>query len=1058
VREFIDAFIVPAPANLAYAVFLGVLAAAIARRKRVAYWVLVGYLLLGVITGAVLLGLLSGGLREELVDDTGRRVFQSGYQFAGAWVSPAISLLLLAGLIASRGEFYARVRRGSLRLSVVVFLGLVAAFAVAGYLIVTARPGTLRGPADRLTYAVERVLGGAIQFDLTRSGSAPGWVNLLLGLFGAVALFAALHLLLRSQRALAVLPAEDERRIRELLQRYGHDDSLGYFATRRDKAAIFAPSAKAAVTYRAIHGVSLASADPIGDRGAWPAAIQQWLEDARRHAWTPAVVGASEAGAKAYAKAGLKVIEVGDEAILTTADFSLDGRDMRAVRQAVHRIQRAGYTILVRRHSQLAPPELADALRYANLWRDTEVERGYSMALGRLGDPNDADCVLVEAVDPSGTPAALLSLSPWGRDGLSLDLMRRDSHGDNGLMEFMVAGLMAEAPKLGVVRVSLNFAAFRAVFEEGARIGAGPILRAMRNTLLVMSRWFQMESLYRSNAKYQPHWVPRYLCFGERRDFAKVGLALMLAEGLIRFPWSAKDAALDHRGTAPIFVDGQGLTAEADGSRAAVTEPEQVRVRLAKLAALTGGGGDAYPRHVARTDTCADVVDRFAGLAADSRSGQSVGLAGRILLVRDHGHVCFATLRDWTGDLQILLDTPNQLDRWRRTVDVGDLVAVTGEVITTRRGQLTVSAAQWTLTAKSLHPLPDKHRGLVDPEARVRQRHVDLMVNPRPRQLLRIRSAVLHSLRTSLLERAFIEVETPTLQPTHAGANARPFVTHSSAYDLRMYLRTAPRLYLKRLAVGGVERLFELGRVFYNEAGSLTDNPEFTMLEAYQAYADYRTMRELAQHLIQSAAIAACGKPVALRARGADVEEVDLSGEWPTVTFYDAISNAVGEPVGPSTSAATLAAVCDRARVAHHPDWSPAVLARQLYRRMVEARTSTPTFYFDFPVEVAPLTRSHPDDPRLAERWDLVAFGAGLATAFSELTDPVEQRHRLAAPASLGGGDAEPIELDEDFLQALAYGLPPTGGLGLGVDRLVMLLTGESIRQALPFPTARAAG
>lgn len=859
VREFVNAFIVPAPANLAYAVFLGVLAAAIARRKRVAYWVLFSYLLLGVVTGAVLVGLIFGGLREDLVDDTGSRVFHSAFQVAGAWVSTALSLLLLLGLIACRAEFYARVRRGSLRLAIAIFAGLVALFTAAGYLMVTAVPGTLRGLGDRLTYALEHVLGGAVQFDLTRRGSAPGWVNLLLGTFGAIALFAALYMLLRSQRALAVLAPADEVRIRGLLLRFGGEDSLGYFATRRDKAAIFAPSGKAAVTYRVLAGVSLASADPIGDRGAWPPAIQSWLDHARRHAWTPAVIGASEAGATAYAKAGLKVIEMGDEAILHPADFTLEGRDMRAVRQAVNRIRRAGHTARVRRHATLSADDMGAAIGYANQWRDTAGERGYSMALGRLGDPNDPACVLVEALDSTGTPVALLSFSPWGVDGLSLDLMRRDPQGDNGLMEFMIAALIAEAPRLGIARVSLNFAAFRAVFEDGARIGAGPVLRGTRNALLLMSRWVQMESLYRSNAKYRPHWVPRYLCFGERRDFPKVGLASMLAEGLIRFPGQALDPPLDHRQAVPLTAIGP------------IGPPE-----------------DAAPV--------------------------------------------------------------------------------------------------------------------------VRRRHVDLMLNAESRQLLRTRSAVLQSLRASLVERAFVEAETPILQRIHG----------------RSQLRITPELNLLRLAVGGVERVFELGRVFRTEGG-----PEFTMLAAYQAYGDYQTMRELTQQLIQSAATAAYGKPIAKRRNGSGFDEVDLSGDWPVLAVPEAIAAELGRPIDPAGE-----------------------LTQELYERVVVSRTANPTFYVDFPAEVAPLTRGHRATPGQAERWDLVAFGTVLGSGYTEPTDPVEQRRRLPERSRQDAG----AEADEDCLTALADGLPPTGGLRLGVDRVMMLLTGRPLREVMPFPTGRSAG
>jgi lysyl-tRNA synthetase class 2 len=389
-------------------------------------------------------------------------------------------------------------------------------------------------------------------------------------------------------------------------------------------------------------------------------------------------------------------------------------------------------------------------------------------------------------------------------------------------------------------------------------------------------------------------------------------------------------------------------------------------------------------------------------------------------------------------------------------VDLGDQVSATGEVVTSRRGEVSVLARAWELAAKCLHPLPDKHHGLADPEARVRQRYLDLIVDAESRQTLRLRGAVLHALRGALVDRGYLEVETPVLQAVHGGANARPFITHSNAYNLRLYLRIAPELYLKRLAVGGVAKVFELGRTFRNEGADATHNPEFTMLEAYQAYGDYTTMRELTRELILAAAVAAHGAPVARRPGGS---EVDLAGEWPVVTVHDAVARALGEPVNPDTPLDELRTLAARAKVPVDPTWDRGHVLLELYERLVEAVTQAPTFYADFPTEVSPLTRAHRKDPRLAERWDLVAFGMELGTAYTELVDPVEQRRRLTAQSLLAaGGDPDAMELDEDFLQALEYAMPPTGGLGLGVDRVVMLLTGRSIRETLPFPLVRPSG
>ncbi|MEH0846091.1 bifunctional lysylphosphatidylglycerol synthetase/lysine--tRNA ligase LysX [Micromonospora sp. CPCC 205711] len=1054
VRTTIDTLLLPAPANLAYAVFIGTLASAVLRRKRLAYWVLVVYFTLSLVVGALAGVLLVVVGAARLTDDAGQRIFNM-IETVGVWVGIGFAAGALALLLAARREFYARVRSGSTRRALAVFFGLAAAAIGVGYLLLTAVPGSLRTWLDRLGYAIEKVFGGAITLDVTRQGQAPGWVNLVLGAMGAAAFLAGLFTLLRSQRAAAVLHPEEEQRIRALLARYGERDSLGYFATRRDKAVIFSASGKAAITYRVVNGVSLASGDPVGDPEAWGPAIEAWLEQAREYAWTPAVMGAGEAGARTYHRHGLKVLQLGDEAILLAREFDLDGRDMRPVRQAVHRVERAGYTARVRRHAEIPPEELATLAGLATTWRDTEHERGFSMALGRLGDPADGDCVLVEAHDGTGRVRALLSLSPWGADGLSLDLMRRDRTAENGITEFMVAALLGVAPRLGVERVSLNFAVFRSVFEQGARIGAGPVIRLWRHTLLFFSRWWQLESLYLSNAKYQPHWTPRYLCFGERRELARVGLAAAVAEGFLALP-GGRPSPL--HGVPPVgggvgFVPPEAGAVHAVGPAAEPEQlPEQVRVRRAKLDRLRAEGVDPYPVGFPRTDGCAAVRARHAGLAPDTGTGETVAVAGRVLLVRDFGGVCFATVRDGTGDLQLMLE--HDLDRWRAAVDIGDHVGATGEVYATRHGEVSVRVADWRLTAKCLRPLPDKHRGLADPEAKVRQRYLDLATSTEARDLLRARGAALHSLRQSLVARDFLEVETPILQRVHGGANARPFVTHSHAYDRRLTLRIAPELYLKRLAVGGVERVYELGRAFRNEGVDYSHNPEFTVLEAYQAYADYHDMRELARELIVAAAVAVHGAPVARRAGTG--EPVDIGGEWPVWTVHEAVSAALGEEVTVDTELVALRKLCDAAAVPYDPRWGAGAVLLELYERLVEARTDAPTFYLDFPTEVSPLTRQHRTDPRLAERWDLVAFGMELGTAYSELVDPTEQRRRLTEQSlKAAGGDPEAMELDEDFLTALEYAMPPTGGLGLGVDRLVMLLTGRSIRETLPFPMVR---
>ncbi|MFE0385689.1 bifunctional lysylphosphatidylglycerol synthetase/lysine--tRNA ligase LysX [Streptomyces bungoensis] len=1028
----IDLLLVPISANLAYAVFLFLLAGATAARKKIAWWLVVVYLSLVVLDDV--LGVLLGLYAQSLP-------------------SLVLCALLLALLVVARGEFYAASRHGAVwRALAVLVAGLVLAILL-GWGLVMMFPGTLP-EGQHLAWAADRVCGGLVS-NSAFDGRPPRAVTFLLGLFGALALLNAAAALFRSQRLAAALHDDEEARVRALLRKYGDRDSLGYFATRRDKAVVFSPSGKAAVAYRVEAGVCLASGDPVGDPEAWPHAIAAWLDTARRHAWAPAVMGASEDGARAYARAGLGALQLGDEAILHVPGFDLDGRDMRVTRQAVHRVRRTGATCRIRRHATLSEHEMEEIVRKADAWRDTETERGFSMALDRLGDPADGDCLLVEALGDDGRLLALLSFVPWGRDGISLDLMRRDRTAPNGVMEFMVAELCAAAPKMGVHRISLNFAVFRSAFEEGARIGAGPVLRLWRRLLLFLSRWWQLEALYRSNAKYHPEWYPRFLCYADAASLARIGLASGIAEGFVAVPSLHKLRGKGHPRTGQRPVTTQGPPAPAvlglDGGdqTGPVTPdadlPDQVRVRHRTLGRLRATGTDPYPVGVPAPTHALAAVPR----------GQDVTVAGRVMLVRDFGGLVFAVLRDWSGDHQLALTRdacPAALDRFRTDTDIGDQITATGRAGLSDRGEPTVFVTSWQLTGKCLRPLPDKRRGLTDPEARVRHRHLDLVTRPDARQVVRARSAAVQALRQGLLDRGYLEVETPVLQQIHGGANARPFTTHSNAYDLDLHLRIAPELYLKRLCVGGLEKVFELGRTFRNEGVSYKHNPEFTMLEAYQAYADYEVMLDLARELIQAAATAAFGAPVARK----DGREYDISGTWPVKTVYGALSEVLEEEIGPGTELLRLHRLCDRTGVPYTADDGPGDVALEMYERLVEVRTGTPTFYKDFPTGVSPLTRQHRADPRLAERWDLVAFGTELGTAYSELTDPVEQRRRLTAQSLLAaGGDPEAMELDEDFLDALEYAMPPTGGLGLGVDRLVMFLTGLTIRDTLPFPLVR---
>jgi len=747
---------------------------------------------------------------------------------------------------------------------------------------------------------------------------------------------------------------------------------------------------------------------------------------------------------------------------------------MKPVRRSVASLQRRGYTTNVVRHANLKAHDFAALTSAAAQWRgDGGDERGFSMALGRIADPLDGQCVLVEARDAAGELRGFLSFVPWGRAGLSLDLMRRDPTADNGLVELMVAGLAAHSATFGVGPVSLNFAMFREAFERGAEVGAGPVARVWRQGLLAASKNWQLESLYRSNMKYSPDWQARYMGYEYASDLPRVGIAAGSAEGFLSAPSVAafrrrpsEDEGLSTGDTdrpAAVLALMPAAPDPVAEALSTVHLPEQVRVRRAKLDRIRAQGIDPYPASVPRTHTAADVHAGAGSLAPGTHTGTIVSVAGRVILKRTLGGVGFATVRDGSGDLQVMLDASGLAEDmyafWEHSIDIGDHVGFTGEVITTHRGELSVLAQDLVLASKSLRPLPDKHKGLVDPDARVRKRYVDLIVRPDARTVAYQRATIVRSVRDSLQARGFAEVETPVLQTIHGGANARPFETHINAYDMDLYLRIATELHLKRLLVGGMEKVFEIGRQFRNEGADFKHNPEFTSLEVYETFGDYDSMRVLTQELIQEAATSIYGSPIARRA-GTDgkVVEYDLSGPWPVKTICAAVSEALGEEVTADTPLPNLLRHAERIGldIDIEPTWG--FVLEEIYGELCEGQTTTPVFYTDFPKENAPLTRQHRVDPRLAEKWDLVIFAAEQGTAYSELVDPLEQRRRLVAQSLLAAaGNPEAMQVDEDFLAALEYAMPPTGGMGMGIDRLVMNLTGLSIRDTILFPLVKPA-
>lgn len=962
--------------------------------------------------------------------------------------SGIVAVPIIVVLIASRRAFPAKLARGSwLFAGLVLLVGWIVVWTLT-FLALEFMPHHGHHWLDRVTWAVWASLGitpaDAVSW---MHPVGPSFLSNFAGLLTGLVVMLALWIWLSPQGKVQVRSEKDELAVRRLMLE--HDsDSLSYFATRDDRRAVFSRNGRAAVSYKVIGGVALAAGDPIGAQDSWDEAIGLFSDLTRAEGLACAVISTGPAGAKAYRKAGMGVITMGDEAIIACRDFDLNGPAMRPVRQAVDRAQKAGYTVQLRRQAEIGEDELARLVALAAAWRRGGDERGYSMALERLGSGRDPSLLWVTAHDKDESPVGLLTFVPWGRRGVSLDTMRRSPDAVSGVTELMVTRVALEGPQIGVERFSLNFAMFRGVFEQGESVAANWSQRVARRVLLFASRWWQLESLYVSNDKYRPTWTPRYLCYSATAQLTQIIMASGRAEGFL--------PDVGRKVPAPVVVESPALSAAVVSQErsllavqaAPLRRTDQEKTRIAKLDRLRAAGIDPYPPSVPRTDEVADVnADRL---------GQTVSIAGRVVALRDLGGVIFAVLRENDAQVQVFLtaDRPagtgkRALRLWHALVDLGDRVSVTGEIARSRSGELSVHVDAWTMAAKAVAPFPDKRRGLTAAESKIRLRHMGMALDSSTSRTLRGRSVAVQAVRTELWRAGFIEVETPILQRVHGGANARPFVTHINAYDTDLYLRIAPELFLKRMAVGGFEKVFEVGRNFRNEGADATHNPEFTSLEAYQAFGDYTTMRTLIRDVILAAAVAVHGEPIARRPEG----DVRLDVEWPVVTLHEAVSAAMREPITLDTPLERLRDLADSHDVHWDANRTAGEVVCALYDDLVEHTITLPTFVSDFPVEASPLSRTHRTEPRLSERWDLVAFGAELGCAYTELIDPLDQRRRLTEQSLLAAaGDPEAMEVDDEFLRAMEFTMPPTGGLGLGIDRMYMMLIGASIRETLAFP------
>lgn len=1046
----------PVGGTLVEFLFLVVFGHAIMTRKRIAWWLFIALQGLGLFYGVTMIG--------ALVQN-----FSDGYHWGLgiAIVKCLTASALIGAAISMRRAFPGKVLPGSLFGALLILLvGFGITIAVGMTIVDLATAGPLTDESTR--WVLASTLGDYFS-TLIYAGpprGVPPWIRYPLGILSAVTTVAAVMFFMRGQR----MPGRrmhDDLFARELLAHWG-DDSLGYFATRDDRSIVRSQDGRAAISYGVANGVAIAGGDPLGDPQSWSKAISRWLALCATYGWIPGAISVSQKGAKAFRDAGFSVRLMGDEAIIDTRTFDINAPTSKPLAAAVRRARRHNIDISIARLSDISSDELAELRDVAQEFRRGE-ERGFSMSLDRILEDVDAHTMIVWARDDQGKIHAMLSFVPWGRHGISLSLMRRSPQSVNGIIEAMVVQLIKESAASGIERISLNFAMFRKVFEQGEAVDAGPWDRFVYSIMRVASRVWQLESLYESNARYNPLWTARYMCFPGVTELSQVSVAAASLEGFV--PQFGHRTQLEWKPTPDYLkaieeIEHAAIIAAMPRRRLS----DQEQVRRDKATRLNAAGMDPYPPAVSLATPPAQIIASHGTLRAGERSGVTVNSGGRITGYRDHGGVVFIDIYRGDESIQLVADrshlTPEAFDLLPLS-DLGDIIAVSGEVIRTLRGELSIDITDWRMAAKSLRPVVAPGAEL-DATTRARERVTHFIATPSAIELLHLRSRGVSQIRRTMADEGFIEVETPMLHAIHGGANARPFVTHMNAYSTDVFLRIAPELYLKRLAVAGMGSIFEMGRSFRNEGADATHNPEFTSIEAYRAGGDYTTMRELTEHLIKSMARAMHGSEIALRPVGSpgvenaqpvatldgvNLAEYSLEGQWPVVRVYDAISSALEHTITTETTADELATLARSHGVELPHVLDHANLIGALYDDLVEAHTVHPTFYTDFPAATSPLTRKHRENPLLAERWDLVAFGMELGTAYTELTDPRDQRERFTAQSlAAAAGDPEAMSIDEQFLSDLELGLVPTGGLGLGVDRLCMLLTGVNIRQLLAFP------
>lgn len=984
VATTLDALFLPiAHLSLAWSVVIGLLGLGLWQKRRAAWAVAVaGLVLLNV--GNLLFYIFSPQTFETPED--------MGMLFE---VGTVIQALLLVIMIALHPAFTTRTRRINVRAACLTWLIGTLVVCIMAVALVVKFPGSLVG-SQRVGWALNHAALLSLVDRSFFDGHAPHAVAIVISIAAAFVLLLTLFVAVRSQQSQNSLSETDERVVRSMIKRFNQDDSLAYFATRRDKSIVYAPNGRAAVTYRVEVGCAIASADPLGEPDSWDAAIDAFTEHAREFGWIPAAMGASEVGARAYERHGLNAMHLGDEAILYTERFDLDNPEFKAVRQAIAHAERESLWMRVRRHHQIPREEMQQVEQRADSWRDTSDERGFSMALSRLGDDADGDCVLVEALKGEGNDAtvvAQLSFVPWGSDGLSLDLMRRGPEAPNGAVEAMVAHLCSGEDIL-VRRISLNFAVFRKVFASETEVGVDPLTKSTRKVLVFLSRWWQMEALYRSNVKYNPEWVPRYMCFESPAALVRTSIASGIAEGFV--PWIDSD---DMRGHATVETPGaeaavKAMTRwESRSGKKTKKVTKQVQARISAAQKLEEEGIDPWAVLPAPTMSCAQVLD--------AEEGQAATMSGRVVAKRKFGALTFIDVADASGTCQVIVDAkalpqePVPGSVVPGVIEVSDYVHIEGTTGVSKKGQPSLMAQVLRMEAKALEPVASDNKdtkkgkqGGAQGASTAKTMAQALMTNSALRQQLVDSSARMVRVRDGLHAYGFLELPaTPEIDSTlHllaavAGGADKIFTVDAARSDHRIPARQE---------VTHAEDLIRPQRV----------------ITVMSAHADAGWARRSAKGMLRSLET------------GEDYQVAE------TRSFHDAINDALvgaGQAgVSENCSAEAARAACQSLGLKARPDATVGSMLASIFEHKVLPTVTGSMEFYDAPADLQ-LGSALSTGESLTQGWIYVDEGEIIASGYALRTKPV------AAMAD-DGAAARGAESDEEqeIMQLLQLGVPAT--------------------------------